>query len=260
MSDLSVFPSVLLGIEFLFNQHEEALCLIPQYWDSSNPPQNLGAIHMLKRLLKITMISLISLIVLGGIGFYMLGRTAEKNPQVLFNWLYKHPMGFFTKKPNALLMEAVSDRSPGKALDIAMGEGRNAVWLAEKGWDVTGFDISDEALRQANEKARNARVTIKAIKASSENFAYGHEQWDLIVMSYPWCPLQNSDYMLRVRDSLKHGGLLVFEHYRGNFGKQPGAIKNVFSGFEMIRLDDAVGRSDWGFEIKAPIVRVVATR
>ncbi len=214
---------------------------------------------MLKRILKITLISLVSLAVLAGGGIYWLIRTADKRPQEFFDLLYKHPMGFFTKNPNALLVEIVSGRTPGKALDIAMGEGRNAVWLAEKGWDVTGFDISDEALRQAEEKAGKAGVMIKAIKAASENFAYGHEQWDLIVMSYPWCPFRDAGYISRVRDSLRPGGLLVLEHYQMNIG-QPGEAKGVFRDFEILRYDESVTQGEWLFGLKQPIVKLVATR
>ena len=150
---------------------------------------------MPKRILKIGLLIVVLLIVLAGVGSY-LGRRAllGDNPQAAFtraafNWLYKHPMGFFNKDPNAPLVETVSSLKPGKALDIAMGEGRNAIWLATKGWDVTGFDISDEALRQTEERAGRVGVTIKAIKAASESFDYGHEQWDLIVMSYAFTPV-----------------------------------------------------------------------
>jgi len=122
-------------------------------------------------------------------------------------------MGFFNKDPNALLVQTVSNLPSGKELDIAMGEGRNAVWLATKGWPVTGFDISDEALQQAEERARKAGVTIKAIKAASVTFDYGHERWDLIVMSCAFTPVPDAGYIARLRDSLKPGGLLVFPFF-----------------------------------------------
>ena len=44
----------------------------------------------------------------------------------------------FNTKPNAFLVEMVRGRQPGKALDVGMGQGRNAIWLAQAGWDVTG--------------------------------------------------------------------------------------------------------------------------
>src|SRR5687767_2540931 len=46
----------------------------------------------------------------------------------------------FNIEPNKLLADAVKGRKPGKALDVAMGQGRNSVYLASQGWSVTGFD------------------------------------------------------------------------------------------------------------------------
>jgi 2-polyprenyl-3-methyl-5-hydroxy-6-metoxy-1,4-benzoquinol methylase len=48
--------------------------------------------------------------------------------------------------PNAFLIKVVEGRKPRTALDMAMGQGRNALMLAQRGWDVTGFDISDLAV------------------------------------------------------------------------------------------------------------------
>jgi SAM-dependent methyltransferase len=52
-----------------------------------------------------------------------------------------------------LVVSAIDGRKPGKALDFGMGQGRNAVFLALQGWDVTGFDLADEAVRIANGNA-----------------------------------------------------------------------------------------------------------
>ena len=57
-------------------------------------------------------------------------------------------------------MATVEERKPGRALDVGMGEGRNAVFLALKGWDVTGFEISDEGVAIAQRNARAAGVNI----------------------------------------------------------------------------------------------------
>jgi len=45
----------------------------------------------------------------------------------------------FNKQPNALLMDAIKNKKPGKALDVGMGQGRNSIYLAQQGWSVTGF-------------------------------------------------------------------------------------------------------------------------
>lgn len=61
-------------------------------------------------------------------------------------------------KPNAALVDEASDLPPGRALDLGCGQGADAIWLAERGWDVTAVDISRNALDRAAEHARDAGV------------------------------------------------------------------------------------------------------
>src|SRR5262249_10958353 len=52
----------------------------------------------------------------------------------------------FNTRPNAFLVEIAGVRKPGTALDVGMGQGRNSIWLAQQGWDVTGFDPAEKAV------------------------------------------------------------------------------------------------------------------
>jgi cyclopropane fatty-acyl-phospholipid synthase-like methyltransferase len=72
----------------------------------------------------------------------------------------------------------VEGRKPGKALDVAMGQGRNSHYLATHGWDVTGYDISEGGLTQARQLAEKAGLKIRTVTASHEEFYYGTAQWD----------------------------------------------------------------------------------
>src|SRR5580658_5345379 len=90
----------------------------------------------------------------------------------------------FTEQPNALLVSAIQGRKPGRALDFGMGQGRNAVFLAQQGWDVTGFDPAEEAVRIAKQNAARVGVKIRAIVARDDQFDFGVAQWDLIVVTY----------------------------------------------------------------------------
>jgi hypothetical protein len=69
--------------------------------------------------------------------------------RLFFDRTYASPKPRFNTAPNALLVEAVAERRPGSALDVHMGQGRNAVFLAAKGWRVTGFDFSAEGVGAA---------------------------------------------------------------------------------------------------------------
>lgn len=67
--------------------------------------------------------------------------------------------------PNRFLVEEVEDLKPGRALDLACGEGRNAVWLASKGWDVVGVDFSSAGLAKARRLAADRGVEVEWVEA-----------------------------------------------------------------------------------------------
>src|SRR5262252_6980031 len=108
-------------------------------------------------------------------------RERHDGWRIMFNNIYSSSTPGFVTQPNALLISTVEGRKPGRALDIGMGQGRNSVFLALKGWDVTGFDISDEGLAVAHKNAERAGVKLNAIRETDEAFDYGSDQWDMIV-------------------------------------------------------------------------------
>ena len=71
----------------------------------------------------------------------------------------------WTAEPNRFLVAEVGGLAPGRALDLACGEGRNAVWLASQGWEVTGVDFSRTGLDKARHLARQRHVTAEWILA-----------------------------------------------------------------------------------------------
>ena len=87
-----------------------------------------------------------------------------------FDKLYSRPDAPFTHDASQYLARAIADLKPGKALDVAMGQGRNALFLASKGWDVTGYDLSEGGLQQARAAAANAGLKINAVRDSHESF------------------------------------------------------------------------------------------
>src|SRR5437867_1731101 len=113
----------------------------------------------------------------------------------------------FNTNPNAFLVEMVKGRKPGTALDVGMGQGRNAIWLAQQGWDVTGFDPADKAVALAVENARKVGVRLKTEIKGREDFDFGERRWDLILLSYAG-GREMPDVIQR---ALKPGGILVIE-------------------------------------------------
>ncbi len=131
---------------------------------------------------------------------------------IFFDKLYSTPdQTRFTYEPNAFLVQTAKRLKPGKALDIAMGQGRNAVYLAAQGWDVTGYDVSDEGLKVANENAAKIGVKIKTVHAAFDTFDYGKEQWDLIYFVYTDAEIVDPKFAALIMAALKPGGCLLIE-------------------------------------------------
>jgi SAM-dependent methyltransferase len=172
--------------------------------------------------------------------------------RILFNRVFKTDKG--PQEHNSLLAEAVRTIKPGKALDVTIGQGRNAVFLALRGWDVTGFDVSEEALSRAREAARRSGVSIHAVQSTSEAFDYGADRWDLLLLSYAWAPVSDPAFAARLKQSLRNGGLVVFEHVlhdgpdpapKAAGAPDPGELPKLFAGFEILRYEEVKGVPDW---------------
>lgn len=176
-----------------------------------------------------------------------------------FNRIYTWADAPFTREPSAFLRRIAATRKPGKALDIAMGQGRNSIWLASQGWAVSGYDISDEALRQAASGAKAAGVQLDTKLASHDEYELGTSRWDLIVMSYAFTNLHDKAYMKQVYDSLRPGGMLLVEGFSG--GKQdPGnGVLREFLQYRVLVFEDLQDTADWG-KMKAPLLRMAVEK
>ncbi len=178
-----------------------------------------------------------------------------------FNKIYSAPSDLFSAAPNALLERTVRGLKAGKALDVAMGQGRNALYLAKLGWDVTGYDVSDTGLAAARTAAEKDGLRLNAVRASHKDFDFGRERWDLIVMTYTLADMEDDAFLKRIRDSLKPGGLVVVEQMNaGGTGKGPAnALFRSFQDLRVIEYEDAVDTAEWGKQ-RMRIGRLVAEK
>ena len=165
-------------------------------------------------------------------------------------------------------MESVSGLEPGNALDVGAGQGRNAVWLAQQGWDVTGIDISGVGLAVAAANAEKVGTPIKTAKTTYLDFDFGTEQWDLIVMILSWAPMSDPAFIARLNASLRPGGVIVFEHVleteKQSFpayvqGLPPNALLTHFKDFHIQKYEEGVWPGDWGGP-PAELVRMIARK
>jgi len=121
--------------------------------------------------------------------------------------------------PTRLLTDNIELFPRGRVLDVAMGTGRNAVYLAKKGFDVEGVDISPEAVSSALNHAREAGVTINAGVADLESdYHIEKNAYDVITcFNYLYRPL-----ITQIKDGLRVGGIVVYETFtvdQAQFGK-----------------------------------------
>jgi SAM-dependent methyltransferase len=91
-------------------------------------------------------------------------------------------------EPNRFLVEAVEGLTPGRALDLACGEGRNAVWLASQGWKVVGVDFSSAGLAKARGMAHERGVEVTWVEADAVSWAPPRGAFDLVVVMYLQLP------------------------------------------------------------------------
>jgi SAM-dependent methyltransferase len=117
-------------------------------------------------------------------------------------------------EPNEFLLSVVHRIPLGKILSLAEGEGRNAVYLASLGYEVTGVDGSEVGLRKAMKLANERGVAITTIQADLSEFEIGLEQWDGIISCYCHIPstIRASLHHAAVR-GLKPGGVFVLEAF-----------------------------------------------
>jgi SAM-dependent methyltransferase len=87
-------------------------------------------------------------------------------------------------EPNQFLVREVADLTPGKALDLATGEGRNAIWLSERGWAVTGVDFSAVALGKAREIAADVGVAVEWVDTDVIDYEPEPAGFDLVTIIY----------------------------------------------------------------------------
>lgn len=156
-----------------------------------------------------------------------------------------HENGF---DPAQFLVENVELLPKGRVLDVAMGSGRNAIYLARLGFEVEGVDMSPEAVNTALESAEKVGVTIRAQVADLEgNYYIEKGAYDVIIcFNY----LQRS-LISQIKDGLRQGGIVVYETFiidQVQFGKpknpdyllRHNELLNMFRDFRCLRYREGV--------------------
>jgi SAM-dependent methyltransferase len=132
----------------------------------------------------------------------------------MWNQRFSAPGFAYGSEPNDWLKAVAPGLEKGRALCLGDGEGRNGVYLAQQGFEVTSVDLSEVGLNKAQELARSRGVKLTTQVADLEQFPIEAGQWELIVSI--WCHLPSA---LRRKvfaasvNGLVSGGAFVLEHY-----------------------------------------------
>jgi len=154
-------------------------------------------------------------------------------------------------EPTPLLVETARNLSSGRALDLACGSGRNSVWLAERGWQVTAVDRSPVTIPM---------VDMHVADLEKHEFPIAEASWDLIVV----CRYLQRDLFEPIKRGLKPGGValvivLLMEpgHERSRFSVQPGELAKYFEGWAISHYHE--GKAS-GEDHDRAVAELVATR
>lgn len=147
----------------------------------------------------------------------------------------------YGKLPNDFLAENYEVIPKGKVLSLAEGEGRNAIFLALQGYDVTAVDASKIGLEKAQKLAEEKGVKITTILANLEDFEIQPESWDGIVSIF--CPLTEQARQTlhqKVIQGLKENGIFLLEAYTPEqieFGTGGGKSADYMTSKESLEKD-----------------------
>ncbi len=153
------------------------------------------------------------------------------------------------RAPAEFLIENLALLPPrGRVLDVAMGTGRHALFLASRGYEVTGVDISPVAVQRCQEEASRLGLRVEAICADLTAWPWPASAFDIVLDFY----FLQRDLCPRIASALRPGGVLVFETFttgqrqfgwgpaEDNFLLRPGELPTLFPTLHVIRYREAI--------------------
>jgi SAM-dependent methyltransferase len=183
---------------------------------------------------------------ISGSRFQQLSGIKSQDSKTQWDQRYSRPNFIYGKSPAKFLAENY-EYIPfeGAVLDMGMGEGRNAVFLAQKGYKVTGIDISSVAVKKAYLLAQEFGVKIKGVVASLKEYKIPPESYDAIICFY----YVDRSLIEKMKTWLKPGGVIIYEAHTLREQKQKGdpdessyvreqELLKMFPGMKVLKFEE----------------------
>ena len=171
--------------------------------------------------------------------------SAAEQDKIRWNEKYTTEKYLFGQEAIPFLQDHVGLLPKGQVLDLAIGEGRNGIFLATQGFEVTGVDISEEGLKKAQALAAKHGVTITTVVADLETYKIPANTFDVIICTY----YLQRDLFPKIAAALKPGGMALIETYtmdhlqhRPRFNKtyllEPNELLTMLPGLRVLRYQE----------------------
>lgn len=168
----------------------------------------------------------------------------------------------FDAAPASLVMDTVTRLERGSALDLACGTGRNALWLAARGWDVTAVDGASAAIEALRNRVVESGLHIEAKLADLEKHEFQIEPltWDLILVCY----YLQRDLLEPAKKGVRPGGIVLVIVHIPEKGERatatrmkPGELRTYFEDWEILHEYEGKSRDS---AHRRPVAEIVARK
>jgi tellurite methyltransferase len=186
---------------------------------------------------------------------HLTGAKLSSDSKSAWDAKFNRPQFIFGKRPAEFLAQNYHYLPfEGTVLDMGMGEGRNAVFLAQKGFKVTGVDISSIAIKKSHILAKEYGVKIKTIAASLKDYKIAAGSFDAIICFY----YVDRELLESIKSWLRPGGILIYEAYTARQRVHPShrhdpeeyflkdqELLKMFSGMRILKYEEPLHEKDF---------------
>ncbi len=196
--------------------------------------------------------------------------------KAFWNQRYDEPEYAYGTQPNLFFKDQLDQLTPGKLLMPAEGEGRNAVYAAGKGWEVTAFDSSSSGQKKALQLAQEKKVTLNYVVADALEIVFPEASFDAVGLIFVHLPPDlRSIFHQKVVSWLKPGGTLILEgfstdqlHHPSGGPREPAMLfstailREDFGTLQSLHIEEMITTLDEGrYHVgSAAVIRAVGTR